>query len=222
MKKKFCLMLLAFAPMVLVATFGCNKYDGPPQQKAPAASSSGETVRGEVTYHGKKVNYGVVMFFDPTRAMDRKSGKAVPVAAAEIHEGNFETNKVPAGAVRIVLATDPDVDVSKALRPERPGAPLKKDGPIGAKKTDPPGPPDKGGKDGPPRPELPDLDKMPKIINPRTAKMSDEEKNMLRELNAKYGSYASSPINYMVTPGEQKLEIKLKKDEYDLVPTRAN
>jgi len=213
----------------------------------PACSSKDETpidmghqVKGKVTYKGKPVPWGFVLFYSFHKRTDPKTGAFVPTASAMIRDGEYLMPAAPGGPVKVCVATDPDSDPSKfllAAGPQGrrqgagpPGGPPDKKGPGGfppGLKGDPKGDP-KGGlkgdpKGGPPGGFPPGLKEppggfpegaVPKIpVNPFVKELTDAQKTMLREIHARYGTYARSPLLHVIKEGEaeQTYDIILKK-----------
>jgi hypothetical protein len=105
---------------------------------------TGQTVRGKVTYKGEPVPYGIVMFYDPKKGVDEKTGTLLPSGIGEIKDGYYEAVNVPAGPMMVLIATNPDVDKLTLIRPSMPGAGLK-----GVPINSPGGPGKPGGPGGP-------------------------------------------------------------------------
>ena len=120
----------------------------------------------------------------------------------------------------ICVATDPDADPASLLMPASPGpGGMKNPDGKGPKLPDLPPPPAKDGKPpvidqkgAPKSGETPIATRPPpKGFNPLTAKLSDEEKELLREIHVKYGTFGKSPLGHAVIPGEQTFDLELKK-----------
>ncbi|MCI0458794.1 MAG: hypothetical protein L0Z62_17685 [Gemmataceae bacterium] len=159
----------------------------------------GQTVRGQVTHKGEPVPYGFVLFYHPEKGLDPATGKFVPVAFGEIHEGKYVLENVPAGPMIVCVATDPDMDAGMATRPVDPGGVVE--GPPGL-----PGAP-------PLAPDTPDDPAGPppgKFDNPLTQNLTAAQKQTLKALHQKYGEFSRSPLAYVITEGEQTFDIDLK------------
>ena len=136
----------------------CSRNDNTP---APKQQAGGQTVSGKVTYKGKAVPYGYVLFYNPEQGIDPKTGMMRPAAYALISEqGLYRAESVPVGPVLVHVAADPDVEEHKLLQPVMPGG-----GPSGPSSGPPtpfagppgglPGGPPEGPPGGPPMPPGP-------------------------------------------------------------------
>lgn len=205
---------------LLSALPSCSQQDG--QDKEDLVF--GQKVQGKVSYNGKPVPFGYVLFFHPTKSPDPKSGAMTPVAVGQIQDGRYQAD-VPTGPMIVCVATDPDVDPMKLLQPALPvggdargrpeGGKPGAEGDPGAAPPPPPGggapplpggggapPPPPGGKGGPPP--------MPgKMFNPAVEKLSAADKAMLREIHSKYGAVGASRIACFIREGEQTFDIIL-------------
>src|SRR5262249_23624543 len=152
--------------------------------------------------------------YHPKNSFDRKTGAFVPISVARIGTGgSYEIRNAPIGPVQVCIATNPDVSLMELHRPTSPLA--SQVGPSSSgKEPPPPGrpapPPPPGGKGTPPplsRPgdegfpggQLPPGVKLPKDLakargNPLVSKLSDEEKQILRDIHDKYGKFGRSPL----------------------------
>jgi hypothetical protein len=207
---------------------GCSS-DGP----KPDPMKFGQTVRGKVTYNGQPVPYGAVLFYHHQNSLDAKTGTFAPSAVGYIDEnGRYEMTNLAAGPVMVCVATDPDADLLALTQPtapgELPGVIPGKPGngppshpptvlperPADAPPTGLPGMPPGGPPGGLPMPPMPPLPPgappMPKMGLPGTENLTAEQKKLLKEIHAKYGSLGKSPLHLAVEEGEQTLDIPLK------------
>jgi hypothetical protein len=186
------------------------------------ALAMGQTMRGKVTYEGKPVPYGFVLLFSHEKSYDAKKGVFIPVSTAPIVDGKYEITNAPAGIVMIAVATDPDTDITNLLKPVQPGAHGPKGGefkgdPAGHLDEKGPAPkvtdPKSGGSDPKKGPPSDPKHLLPGHghFNPLTAKFSEEDKQVLRAIHAKYGEYGRSPLAYNVKEGEQTFNLVLTK-----------
>jgi hypothetical protein len=225
----------------------CSKVKDP-----QAEMVRGQTVRGTVTYKGKPVAYGAVLFYNHEKSVDPATGKFWPSAFSTIRaDGTYEIADAALGPVLVCVGTDPDVELSSLMRPSvmggpgiggaafaggpplphhpgfGAGQPLVGDGPpggVGGPASPPPGggaPSDPvvaspAGAPGPLPPGVPPGDgsvmgagRRHHRPNPATAKLTDSEKQMLREIHAKFGRVGLSPLVYVVREGEQTYNIRL-------------
>ena len=174
--------LAAVVAVAAAFALGCGKPPPPPTHGSGGGS---ETVRGRVTYNGKPVPYGFVLFYSDA-SIDPKTGLFSPIAVGALDEdGAFEMHGIPAGGVEVVVATSPDVDPAAFTEPALPGQDLA----------------------GPPAPAPGPAP--PPVVTPAAA-LSDEQKRTLRAILAKYGVFGKSGLTYTVTPGEQTHDIDLK------------
>jgi hypothetical protein len=237
---------------LLISLPACSKHEEDPQEELVR----GQTVRGKVRYNGKPVKYGVVLFYNHEKSLDRKTGQFWPSSFAEISssDGTFEMDAA-LGPVMVCVATDPDVDIHSLMRPGgaspgQPGGPGaggrpggrpngppggapgglpggppggrpggRPGGPPGGRPGGPPGGPPGGLPGGPPGgfpggppgapPGLPGGGPAP-LGNPLTESMSKDEKQMLKDIHARYGTVGKSPLSYVVKEGTQTYNIDLK------------
>ena len=185
----------------------------------------GQKVYGKVTCDGQPVPYGFVLLYSHEKGRDPHTGGFVPVAQGEIQNGKYEVPHVPPGMLIVCVATDPDIHPSTLLQPVTPTAPLAKGGgvgreapaePPGAKrarpneqpKGDAPGIPGSAAVQGVGPPGMPPV----KLPNPAAEKLTDEQKQTLRALHAKYGEFGRSPLAVRVQEGsDQPFDILLAK-----------
>lgn len=209
-------LFFLFNAIVIGFLAGCSGSDRP---KLPETTDlkSKQVVAGTVTFEGAKVPYGVVGFYGPAAMRDRKSGKIAPLAIGMLDPDGKFSAEVPAGTTKLAIMTDPDVDPGKMSRPGRPGEPAggvkdNSHGPKPAKKVDPPDAPKADG------PKFADAKEKPKFINPLTEKLTDQQKDMLRAVNERYGTAIKSGIVIHVVAGQDinDLQINLRKDGFDL------
>jgi hypothetical protein len=212
--------------------FGCSnsKPDGDegPPPPAPGPTLVGQKLAGRVTYNGKPVPYGFVLFYSPQHrgGAEGKGGQIAPTGVGAINpDGRYEIADAVVGPVIVCVATDPDVPLMSLVGPTAFGAapsgkgggatgpkgPDAKGGPAVGKGVPPgaKGPPDAKG--GPPDakagpggkagvPMMKDQDG--KTHNPMTKDLSAEQLTMLKEIHEKYGYPRKSPIHYVVHGGE--------------------
>lgn len=201
-----------FVAMLLALVPACSRQA--PPVEGPEVKW-GQKVTGTVTYGGKPVPFGFVQFYS-LEMMASKAGEAPAAATAIIQQGGkYEIPNAPEGPMMVCVVTDPDTDPAEFLKPNF------------AEKFDPAkGPPEKGmlpPDKGPPMPgkekKMPGPDKKglpkelspPKMPNPLAEKLSEQEKQVLRSIHAKYGDSKAPKLNYLVRPGEQVFDIKLVK-----------
>jgi hypothetical protein len=180
------------------------------------------TVRGKVTYKGEPVRYGVVLLFHPEKSFDQKTGVIMPIAVAPINkDGNYETTKAPSGPIRFAVACDPDVMLFDLMKPSTPGAApggnVAMQGPNkalgGPNRGLLPPPPPPGSKElegGPLGPGKDDPHPGKISFNPMLKDFSDEEKEKLREVHKKFGTFVDTPIMRIIEVGEQTFDLKLE------------
>lgn len=194
----------------LAAAFGCSSKPDPATGPPPRDLKwTARKVTGAVTYNGKPVPYGYVLFYTPgTERMTEGGIRIAPTAVGVIGpDGRYQIAGAPVGPVRVCVATDPDADPNSLMGPTSPSA---HGGPSG-----PPAPPDPGRPpDLPPEPgALPPLPigKDGKPFNPETEKLSAEEKKRLRGLHEKFGVLDRSPLAFVVADGptDQTFDIVL-------------
>jgi hypothetical protein len=209
--------------VILLALPACSGTKDPREELV-----YGQTVRGQVTYDGKPVPYGFVLFYSHDKSKDPKAGIYTPSAVGPIVEGKYEITNAPLGHVVVCVATDPDVDLGMLTRPVAPGEKGAPGGIAGKGGFQPGMPP--GGKfgmppDGPPGiPQLPGgeqgIHKTPKLPPgvklkvpgpPQTANLSDAQRKILKEIHETFGEYGKSPLAYTVKEGEQTYDIPLHK-----------
>lgn len=133
---------------VLISVSACST-------QAPSADvPTAEAIRGKVTYDGKAVPFGYVLFYSLDKGFDPKAKGFKPNGFTRIGEdGSYEARGVPIGPCRVCVVTDPDVDPATAFGPrslgegksargEDPGAPPPggpSGGPAGRRPKGPPG-----------------------------------------------------------------------------------
>jgi len=91
----------------------------------------GQSVRGKVTYKGKPIPFGVVLFYSFEKSFDPATRSATPSGIAPINpDGTYEMGNAAAGPVMVCIGTDPDMDLGTMLTPatmmvgpRRPGVP---------------------------------------------------------------------------------------------------
>jgi hypothetical protein len=219
------IVLAGFSVCSLALAIGCTNSP-PPEKKL----QYGNPLAGRVSYKGEPIPYGLVVFYNPLVSTNHKTGKVSPVATAMIKQGTYQAENLPAGPVLICLFTDPDLSLTDALKPTMMGLPTGMHMGKGRPKGIILGPPDKGEgppprpeKDGPPPlPEPPPADKEgeefkglkkgmkggPKGL-PFAKDLTDEQKELLREIHSKYGSLSRPSIAHVIKPGEQVFDILL-------------
>jgi hypothetical protein len=213
--------LLIFAAVIALVAPACSRKPAAPPDQGPGGDMIfGQTVRGKVTYDGTSVPYGYVLFYHPAKSHDLKSGRVAAVAMSEIKDGTYEISNAPTGPVIICVATDPDVDPTLLTMPAPIGPPKIEPWPMGKGKL-PPGVPPPPAFDPkiPPKvdPEstpMPPDQKLPANLkggHPATAHLSDEKRQMLREIHRRYGKFPMSPLSYGVVAGEQTFNIEMEK-----------
>jgi hypothetical protein len=195
----------------------------------PPLKKGENVVRGSVTYGKKPVTYGYVLFYRVAKKKGTEAEEFIaPVSVAEIRTGKYEAENVPFGPMKVCVVTDPDVlqsDLIPIPGKQHPGGPQKKGKDKGMKLPPPKDPkegfdkkenlvpdpnnptkfiPDPLGPKGPhdPNPK-------PPFFNPRTAKMTAKEKEMLREIHAKYGTLDQTPLQFTINEAEQTLNLPL-------------
>jgi hypothetical protein len=184
----------------LAAGGGCSSGEppGPPPKQAKWSSRK---VTGTVTYQGRPVPYGYVVFYSPGTHRLTPTGVTMPPAAVGVigPGGRYEINAPPVGPVRVCVATDPDADPNTLLGPVTPGL---KHGPGGPPQPQDPNRPPDLPPEGPAGafPTLP-LDKNGKPFNPETERLSAEEKKALREVHERYGILDRSALSLVVADG---------------------
>lgn len=185
----------------LICVSACSRQPPPP----PEAETSG-TIRGKVTYDGKPVPYGYVLFYNLEKSFDSKAKGLVATGFGPIAEdGSYQVGGVPLGAMKVCVVTDPDVDPATLFGPRSPGGDVL--GPGGPPPGGPPGGPASpashpGGGHGPGvRP------------NPRVQKLEPEVIQMLRDINTRYGTFAASPLGYFARTGDQTFDLELKSSD---------
>ncbi len=90
------------------------------------------TVRGSVTYKGKPVTSGLVLFYAEAKA----NANETPVASAVIQgDGAYVTDLVPKGSVIVAIDPEPLAAISAMVNPTR--GPRPKDGPEPAVPSSP-------------------------------------------------------------------------------------
>lgn len=173
-------------------------------------------VQGKVTFKGESVPWGFVVFFNPEIGLEAETGSLIPVGVAPIHDGRYAA-QVPAGHYLLAVATAEDADPAKLMQPTSPGAPPGLAGPGGPPGAGPPGgppalpPPPTGGPGvaGPPGlPAPPMPGQLPP--NPVLLTLTPAQKQLLKDVHAKYGSVGKSPLFYTVKDGAQTLDLVLK------------
>jgi hypothetical protein len=201
-------LVTVFASTLTVTMSACKKKE----TSGTGDMAYGQTVRGKVTFfNGEPVPYGYVLLFHMQNSIDAKSGRLAATCFGEIKGGKYLIADAPTGVMKVVVATDPDVDQMALLKPEVLGTPPG--GLIGKKSG---GGPDKGpgGKGGPPGgpdggPEVkPPGFKMP-VFNPAAEKLTDAEKDMCKEIHKLYGKFDISDILYPVKEGDQTFDITM-------------
>jgi hypothetical protein len=206
------------AGLLLVALFcllpACAKKE--PEKKV----EFGPKVTGKVTYKGEPVPYGMVLFYTLDSGRTNKFGELamLPAAMAPLNaDGTYEIDAAPVGPIIVCVATDPDTPPQQFIAPSGFGPPRPDGGSPVGDAPPLPGPPLAGGapvaEGGPPAPK--DLSKMPapgKIPNPLTDKMSDSQKQRLREIHDKYGSPGKSTLAHAIPDDQERLtyDITLK------------
>ncbi|MCI0703671.1 MAG: hypothetical protein L0241_21545, partial [Planctomycetia bacterium] len=140
---------VVFAPLLSLLSACSPKAEE--YQPAEAAEVSQYKVTGKVTYKGKPVPYGYVIFYGQS-GIDKATGKSAPPIVAKIDaDGRYEIHNAALGPTMICVATDPDADIGSFYQPASfvpgMGGPPPMDGPP------PDGPPGIGGPaGGPPMP----------------------------------------------------------------------
>jgi hypothetical protein len=117
----------------------------------------GQTIRGKVTYNGRPVPYGIVLFYNYEKSIDPQTGLYRPMSMGEIKaDGTYEVTDAAEGMAMVCVATDPDTDLGSLTLPTAMvgmnqgslggGPPIGPPGPAGI----PPGGPPIGPGAGPP------------------------------------------------------------------------
>jgi hypothetical protein len=179
---------------------------------APAVALNwGQKVSGKVTYKGEPVPYGFVLLYNPAASVrpGEKPGEGaiLPLATAKIEkDGAFEFGNAPEGPAIFCLATDPDVTTGELLLPSSMGG-----GHVGARLGGPPGPP---GRPPGPRGSRPGVPEGAPVIprsegNPALKDLSADQKQTLREIQKKYGSFERPLLFRVIRVGEQTINLEL-------------
>jgi hypothetical protein len=218
--------MLALVGGVLTSLPACAKKDQTPELV------KGQTVRGKVTYNGRPVPYGLVLFYSYEKSIDPYTGLYQPTGIGEIRaDGTYEVSDAAAGPAMVCVAADPDADLGSLTLPAamlgldqsgaaggRPtgaigGPPIGPPGGRGGPSIRPPGIPPMGPSHGPAKGPVggPPVGPPIKPPNPLADNLSAEDKKMLKEIHAKYGIVGKSPLGYPVREGDQIYDIKLVK-----------
>jgi hypothetical protein len=220
--------VLALLATVLIFLPACAK------KEKPLELVKGQTVRGKVTYKGRPVPYGVVLFYSYEKSIDPQTGRLCPSGIGEINsDGTYEVVDAALGVAMVCVATDPDADIGSLTLPAAmlgidPGSPPRvgPPWPPGRPPIGPPGGPLPGPPVGAPGPPIDPPINPPgvpsqgpvggppggpplKPPNPAAERLSADEKKTLKEIHAKYGIVGKSPLGYHVREGEQTFDIKL-------------
>jgi hypothetical protein len=207
------LALLGLAASLLLLP-GCSRQGVP---------EGGSTISGQVTYNGKPVSYGFVLFYDMKDGLDPKTATVAPVGMGKIGEnGNYEATHVPAGTLMVCVATDPEIPVHELIGPRSlggaldPKALLGGPGAPGADAGGKGGPPGKGGavfdpKKAPPAEGKGSAPPLPPVMHSDARELTIEQQQMLKNIHAKYGGVGTSPLQYEVKDGiDETYDIRLK------------
>src|SRR5262249_16966394 len=189
-----------------------------PACSRPQDPVGGSTISGKVTYKGQPVVYGFVVFYELKEGLDPETGEVKPAGVGKIENGAYSAEHVPAGNMMVCVACDPDIATFELIGPRKlggdldpksfrpagaPGSdPSKKDlGPKG--KEDKPAPP---GKDDQPTPVGP-----PPAVDPAVAKLTAEQKAILKEIHSKFGRLGMSPLRLEVQESDRTFDLILPK-----------
>jgi hypothetical protein len=172
----------------LAAVPACSRS----KTETPEAVTTGnEVVSGKVTYNGRPVGYGFVLFYT-AKSLDPATGMFSPMAVGPIDpEGKYEVHQVPEGPVEIGVATNPDVDFETLVRPVLPGH-VETGGPLSPGATE----------------RAPGATPLP--MPPGAEILTPAQKQELRTIHAKYGGYGRGGLSYVVRTGPQTHDIVLK------------
>jgi hypothetical protein len=169
-------------------------------------------VSGKITYQGKPVPCGLVVFYSVASIHGAQS-KVMPSGHGIIKDGTYEVSIAPTGPVKVCVVTDPDTDPFTFLLPTDIGA---KGGPKGGPPRGPGGPqggpggPKGGGPGGPEGgPGGPQAGPPAKGFNPMTANLTSEQKMPLRSIHEKYSDFIASTVVYEVKQGDQRFDLVL-------------
>lgn len=212
-------VLVRFSVFAVVSAALCAlpACKGKEEPVAPVAK-----ITGKVTCDGQDVPYGVVLFYNPQKSLDEKTGGMKPLAFGFVVEGKYEVSSPVTGPMMVCVATSPDLSLEKLLQPYvpspgTPGGGKEGGGQIQAgKKVDPgkgppvadaPGAPKKGGvglpgsggPGGPPG------------GNPVLQKLTAEQKKLLYDLHERYGHFGKSGLVHEIKEGDQSWDIKLTR-----------
>src|SRR5262245_26763885 len=90
----------------------------PAGEEKPEPIKATGTVRGKVTYKGKPVSYGVVLFYNHGRTFDPRAGTMSSASFALIKkDGSYEMTSAIEGPVLVCVAADPDVPLMSLTSP---------------------------------------------------------------------------------------------------------
>jgi hypothetical protein len=211
--------LLALPVLLLLLVLpACGKKEEAP----PEPLKFVHTVRGKVTYKGKPVPYGVVLFYNHGHAFNPKESTMMPASSAMLDEnGRYEISNAAEGPVLVCVAADPDVSLVNFLAPAQmgaggegpmpPGPPMAGGSPPGPPMAGglPPAPPMAGG--APPGPPMAGgMPGQPPPPNVTADKLTVQQKKWLREIHTRFGTPDKSPLTHVVIAGKHNFDIDLK------------
>lgn len=195
-------MTCLLAAGLLVPLLGCGK----PAEDGAKEVQFGQKVHGKVTYKGEPVCYGAVIFYSLQNGFNPEHRTFTPLGSAIIGpDGAYDCKNVAIGQMLVVVATDPDQEPRRFIRPARMGMdrPEGQDAPLLA-------PPD-GTDDAPKVSKEPMRPPHLKKKNaPAAAKLTEEQKKTLKEIHQKYGALGMSDLQILIFEGEQTFDIELK------------
>ncbi len=178
---------LAAALLAALCLPACGREPDPPPEQFT------QVIRGRVTYQGKAVPYGSVIFYSHQRGFDVRTGKFTPISIASIGEGgHYEVRTVCRGPVMVCVSADPDMD------PARVAVPVGFDEDLGPSTPAPEGP----------LPPLPH--EAPPPPNPAAEGLTPAQRATLKAIHAKYGYLRVSQLGHVIDEGEQTYDIDLK------------
>lgn len=210
------LFTLAFAGS-LAMIVGCSKgsTEGAKTISVEPVKHSSHTVSGKVTYNGEPVRFGYVLMYSMGE-VNAQTGKPVPPKSARIDEsGKYTITSPVIGPCVMCLATDPDLDPMSLMRgsPElsdpgsRPGA----GGPPSPGNAAPQGPGPRPPMGGPPGPG--GMMGRPTPISPVAAKLTEDQKAILKEIHSKFNDRRASPCLFVVAgDADQTYDLQLKSN----------
>jgi hypothetical protein len=177
----------ALAAVVLpaLAAVGCG--DKHPKPMVSGAEASPFTVHGKVTYDGKPLPGGFVAFYSDKNLEGNDTTEVPKVCPIRPADGFYEIVHPPLGPCVVCVFTEPGFTLRKAQR-------------SGTLHSDRPG--------SGPEPQRPDRFE---VKNPQMDKLSDVEKEFMRQLHEQYGSFRNTPLRFVVAgQADDEYDIELK------------